>query len=530
MKKIKNILFTILVGVLSFIGMYTNVFADAPKTFKTKEPVLLTDYIEGAPKVHLKALESGILVYCQNEPLVYQGGYTMKINKKVDDGFIYILENKPNTGDSNKDYYAMQIAIWWYEDILNNNNVNIPASVKTSILQKVNTDKYIRIIYNLVNGAKKYSQNKNFSVSFNSENTNFTLDGDYYVSEKIKIKYVGKLGEVVFENAPKGLEVIDKELIEGTYTFKVRIPVASLEKGKTTTIKVSTTSTGEIKKVYNYTFSEDFQTVIYGEVFSDKVEKKAEKTLSITTEPEKVEIKEYEVNISKTDITGGKEIPGATLNVKGDNDTNITWISTTESHKIVLKPGVYVLTENIAPKGYILSKESIEFKLTEDGTLYEKNNEGIYEKVTVIKMVNEVRPQINISKLNGKTNEYVTGATLVIENLKGEVISTFITGNESTYVSLEEGEYVLKETVAPAGYILNNNGIYFKVAEDGTLYIKNSNGEYEKSNGIIIYNEPVEVVIPDVPKTGLSSTITYVVGTIALLSGAMILFKNEKKC
>ena len=73
-------------------------------------------------------------------------------------------------------------------------------------------------------------------------------------------------------------------------------------------------------------------------------------------------------------------------------------------------------------------------------------------------------------------------------------------------------------------------GIYFKVAEDGTLYIKNSNGEYEKSNGIIIYNEPVEVVIPDVPKTGLSSTITYVVGTIALLSGAMILFKNEKKC
>ena len=89
---------------------------------------------------------------------------------------------------------------------------------------------------------------------------------------------------------------------------------------------------------------------------------------------------------------------------------------------------------------------------------------------------------------------------------------------------------VLKETVAPAGYILNNNGIYFKVAEDGTLYIKNSNGEYEKSNGIIIYNEPVEVVIPDVPKTGLSSTITYVVGTIALLSGAMILFKNEKKC
>ena len=161
MKNIKSFMITILVGILSLFGLYTNVLAEtAPKTFKTKDPVILTDYIEGAPKVHYKEIDGGILVYCQNETLVYQGRYTMKLYSQVDDGFIYILENRPNTGDKYKDYYAMQIAIWWYEDLLNNNNANIPQDVKVSILRKINTDTYSRIIYNLVSNAKKYKQDK----------------------------------------------------------------------------------------------------------------------------------------------------------------------------------------------------------------------------------------------------------------------------------------------------------------------------------------------------------------------------------
>ena len=157
MKNIKSFMITILVGILSLFGLYTNVLAEtAPKTFKTKDPVILTDYIEGAPKVHYKEIDGGILVYCQNEALVYQGGYTMKLYSQIDDGFIYILENKPNTGDKYKDYYAMQIAIWWYEDIVNDNNVNIPRDVKINILKKVNDDTFCRIIYNLVNGANNF--------------------------------------------------------------------------------------------------------------------------------------------------------------------------------------------------------------------------------------------------------------------------------------------------------------------------------------------------------------------------------------
>lgn len=528
MKNVKTFIFTILVGILSLFGIYTNAWADAPKTIKTKEPVILTDYIEGAPKVYYKALESGILVYCQNESLVYQGGYTMKLNEKLNDGFIYILENKPNTGDTYKDYYAMQIAIWWYEDIINNNNVNIPRDVKVNILKKVNTDSYSRLIYNLVNGAKNYKQDTNISLSINTDTTKFNLSENNYVSDTITVNFVGDELELSLINAPKNAEIINKKTENGKVTFNVKVPVSSLEKGKTTSFEITASTKRIVKSTYNYFFSNEWQKVVYGEVFKNSTNKEVKKTLSINVPEDKP--KEYQITISKTDITGTKEIPGATLNLTGDNNVSYTWVSTTVSHKVTLKAGTYKLTETIAPKGYILSKETIEFKVDEDGVLYQKNTNGEFAKVDSIKMINEVRPTINISKLDSKTNKYVSGATLNIKNNKGEVVASYVTGNESKYVSLEEGEYVLVETAAPSGYKLNPNGIEFKVDADGNLYIKNSNNEYVKANGIILYNEPVEIVIPDVPKTGLSSTLTYVIGSLILVGGVIILVKNGKKC
>ena len=629
MKKFKSFMITILVCILSLFGLYTNVLAEtAPKTFKTKDPVILTDYIEGAPKVHYKEIDGGILVYCQNEALVYQGGYTMKLYSQINDGFIYILENKPNTGDKYKDYYAMQIAIWWYEDILNNNNVNIPRDVKINILKKVNDDTFSRSIYNLVNGAKYYSQKKDVSITVNTSNTKFNLSGNHYISEDIKITFVGDKVDVLLKNAPKNAEIINKTVKDGVITFNVKVPVSSLEKGKTTTFSVEATSTRTIKSVYNYFFSKDFQKIVYGKVFTNDVSKNASLTLAISVPEEKKyeisisktditgekeipgatlnlkgdnntnltwvstskshkvtlkpgyykltetiapkgyilsketiefkldengnifekntngeyvkvnrikmvnekEIKEFDINISKTDITGEKEIPGATLNLKGDNNTNLTWVSTSESHKVILKPGYYSLTETIAPKGYILSKETIEFRIDDDGNLYQKNLAGKYVKVDCIKMINEVRPTINVNKLDSKTNKYVSGATLNIKNNKGEVVASYVTDDKAYYISLEEGEYSLVEVAAPNGYKLNSVPIEFKVDADGNLYIKNSNNEYVKANGIIFYNDPVEIIIPDVPKTGLSSAITYIVGSITLLGGAIILIRNGKKC
>ena len=620
MKNLKKIMFIFLVGILSFMGLNTKVEAatTAPSTIKTWAIYELPKYVQNLPVVHQKPLQNGIYVYCENEGLRYWSEYTMYLNGKVNDGFIYILENKPNTGDSKKDYYIMQIAVWWYEDIISGNNKNLTTSQKQYITNNASSNDICKKIYNLVNGAKNYKQQKGY-IKFDTNNVTFKEENGNYISSLIKINYrANKMNDVTITGAPKGSTIINKTDKNGVISFKIKVPVSSVNPGQTVKIKINSTGTYKIKKVYDYYLNAQWQKVIYGEIFADTYNISDSKELTLTrpeihhnkliinkvdesgkfvsgaeltlykgdcvnstcndayaswttTDAAKsfkdipvgkytlVETKapngyrvadkmlinvnsdnalftykmvdkaELKVRISKTDITGEKEIPGATLIVKDSKGNAIeTWVSTNEPKYIVLEPGEYSLTETIAPKGYILSKTSVYFKLDENGSVYEKNANGEYVKVDYVKMINLVKEAINITKLDSNTNEYVSGAVLVIKDLEGKTIDRWTTTNESHYVSLEEGEYILIEESAPNGYVLNKEGIHIKVDAENNLYIKNAAGEYVKANGVIMYNTPEEKIV--VPKTGLTSTLTYVIGTITLAAGAIVLFKNEKKC
>lgn len=620
MKNLKKIMFIFLVGILSFMGLNTKVEAatTAPSTIKTWAIYELPKYVQNLPVVHQKPLQNGIYVYCENEGLKYWSEYTMYLNGKVNDGFIYILENKPNTGDSKKDYYIMQIAVWWYEDIISGNNKNLTTSQKQYITNNASSNNICKKIYNLVNGAKNYKQQKGY-IKFDTNNVTFKEENGNYISSSIKINYrANKMNDVTITGAPKGSTIINKTDKNGVISFKIKVPVSSVNPGQTVKIKINSTGTYKIKKVYDYYLNAQWQKVIYGEIFADTYNISDSKELTLTR-PEirhnkliinkvdesgkfvsgaeltlykgdcvnstcndayaswtttnaaksfkdipvgkytlvetkapngyrvadkmlinvnsdnasftykMVDKAELKVRISKTDITGEKEIPGATLIVKDSKGNAIeTWVSTNEPKYIVLEPGEYSLTETIAPKGYILSKTSVYFKLDENGSVYEKNANGEYVKVDYVKMINLVKEAINITKLDSNTNEYVSGAVLVIKDLEGKTIDRWTTTNESHYVSLEEGEYILIEESAPNGYVLNKEGIHIKVDAENNLYIKNAAGEYVKANGVIMYNTPEEKIV--VPKTGLTSTLTYVIGTITLAAGAIVLFKNEKKC
>lgn len=613
-------MFIFLVGILSFMGLNTKVEAatTAPSTIKTWAIYELPKYVQNLPVVHQKPLQNGIYVYCENEGLKYWSEYTMYLNGKVNDGFIYILENKPNTGDSKKDYYIMQIAVWWYEDIISGNNKNLTTSQKQYITNNASSNNICKKIYNLVNGAKNYKQQKGY-IKFDTNNVTFKEENGNYISSSIKINYrANKMNDVTITGAPKGSTIINKTDKNGVISFKIKVPVSSVNPGQTVKIKINSTGTYKIKKVYDYYLNAQWQKVIYGEIFADTYNISDSKELTLTR-PEirhnkliinkvdesgkfvsgaeltlykgdcvnstcndayaswtttnaaksfkdipvgkytlvetkapngyrvadkmlinvnsdnasftykMVDKAELKVRISKTDITGEKEIPGATLIVKDSKGNAIeTWVSTNEPKYIVLEPGEYSLTETIAPKGYILSKTSVYFKLDENGSVYEKNANGEYVKVDYVKMINLVKEAINITKLDSNTNEYVSGAVLVIKDLEGKTIDRWTTTNESHYVSLEEGEYILIEESAPNGYVLNKEGIHIKVDAENNLYIKNAAGEYVKANGVIMYNTPEEKIV--VPKTGLTSTLTYVIGTITLAAGAIVLFKNEKKC
>ena len=80
-------------------------------------------------------------------------------------------------------------------------------------------------------------------------------------------------------------------------------------------------------------------------------------TISDTGEVQPVEMKDdvTKVKISKTDLTGKKELEGATLTILDSEGKVVeTWTSTTEPHYIEMLPiGKYTLREETAPSGYL---------------------------------------------------------------------------------------------------------------------------------------------------------------------------------
>ena len=204
------------------------------------------------------------------------------------------------------------------------------------------------------------------------------------------------------------------------------------------------------------------------------------------------QIPKTNVTISKQDITTSKELPGASLVVKDTNGNIIdTWVSTSTPHIIKdLIAGTYTLTETQAPNGYILSTETITFKIDENSKLINNNGKCI-DKVIMYNEKEIVPFNIPIIKQDAKTHSNIANATLNIKDATGKVIDTWTTTTEAHYIELTAGTYTLTETSAPAGYILNTTPKTFNVSEDGIL--TDANGK--TINAIVMDNTPVETKV-----------------------------------
>ena len=77
--------------------------------------------------------------------------------------------------------------------------------------------------------------------------------------------------------------------------------------------------------------------------------------------------------ISKRDATTNKGLAGAVLVLKNASGTEIKrWTTTKNTYTIDnLAPGKYTITEVSAPKGYVLNKEPVTFRVNDDGTVSE---------------------------------------------------------------------------------------------------------------------------------------------------------------
>ena len=186
------------------------------------------------------------------------------------------------------------------------------------------------------------------------------------------------------------------------------------------------------------------------------------------------------VDISKQDITNGKELPGAKLEIR-DADGNLVegWTSGKVPHTVrglELKKE-YTLTEKRAPDGYA-EAESIVFKLVQEGTeqvneVYVKSDDA-WVKLDDATVIMQDAPVLDIDKTDIAGN-LLPGATLTIRDADGKVIDTWTTDYKTHSLPISDdflklsGEakeyiYTLTEDAAPAGFEIAES-VQFKVQQ-----------------------------------------------------------------
>ena len=219
------------------------------------------------------------------------------------------------------------------------------------------------------------------------------------------------------------------------------------------------------------------------------------------------------VDISKQDITNGKELPGAKLEIR-DADGNLVegWISGKVPHTVrgLELEKEYTLTEKRAPDGYA-EAESIVFKLVQDGSeqsnmVYVKSNDD-WVKLDDATVIMQDAPVLDIDKTDIAGN-LLPGAALTIRDADGEVIDTWITDYKTHRVPVSDafiklsGEtkeyiYTLNEDAAPAGFEIAES-VQFKIQqadESVCLFVReNADAEWTRADKWLI--QMIDKAIP----------------------------------
>lgn len=174
------------------------------------------------------------------------------------------------------------------------------------------------------------------------------------------------------------------------------------------------------------------------------------------------------ISILKTDADKDKKLEGATFRIKGVDVDYFEEFTTDRNGAISLSdlaPGVYEITELIAPEGYINSGETRVIDAREDTDVQ-------------LVFINAEKPDLKITKLDANTGKALEGASFSIVKVGDSTRYYDRTTDKNGVIELNDldvGIYTVQEVIAPKGYLLNDT-LYFVelfAGKESTLIVEN---------------------------------------------------------
>ena len=301
-----------------------------------------------------------------------------------------------------------------------------------------------------------------------NEEQDFTFE--YAGADQAEVSY-----DFTFENEATTVELTKSDLTTGDELPGTHLKVTD-EDGNVVDEWVSAEEAHVIKElVVGKTYTMTETKPADGYVTAESIEF----TIENTAEIQKHEMKDdvTKVQISKTDITGDQEIPGAKLTILDENDQVMeSWTSTEEPHYVEKLPiGRYTLREEQAPKGFILTAD-VSFEVKDTGEIQ-----------TVVMKDDTAKGKVILNKTDKETGEPLKGVEFELRDSKGKVMETLKTdaaghAESSLYEIADykdgkfagEKKYYLVETKTLDGYTLDEteHEVVFAYKDDSTPIVE----------------------------------------------------------
>ena len=514
-KMTKRIL-TLVIAIAFVAGSIVSVKAASETIQLGDAPYVNERYIAGVGFYH-KQTTDGQELYCLNihkSTARNTQATLVKNSKYIDGGIVYILKNgypnKSITGNSDKDYYITQTAVWWYLDEVHKTS-NLGEQFKSTGSETANGKGMRAIIKNLVSEAKQHTNDSinitDSALSLSSSSNSMSLSNGYYVSGDIKASTATNVSSYIvsISNAPSGTKIVKSDgtetdaknevTINANESFKVKVPVKSVA-NTAEDITVNAKATGNTSyTAYEY---QPTNSKMQNVALLEKVTKNVNTTIKLT-------INSSKVTVIKTDSVTGKPLAGAKLVLKDSNgNIKASWTSTVNAHIIRnLANGTYTLEETEAPSGYLLNKNKTTFTISDNDNNIKITYENAPKKVVV-----------QITKIDQETNKPLAGAVLVLKDSNGKIIKRFTTTTDTTvFTDLENGTYTVEEESAPTGYMKSDEKITFTIDDE------------HLSHQINFINVK-ETIVPNTASS--ASIILTILGIVITGTGITYIYKNRK--